>query len=868
MRFKFILICSFCMICSLLNSVTWEIKQDGTGDFTTIQAGIDASADADTVLVYPGTYYENINYNGKSLTIASLEMITGDEQYISQTIIDGQRQTSCVSLVSGETNTVLRGFTITNGRGEVDHPFYGGGISIYGDYPEVIEIDIINCIITKNYSDNTTGGIRIVDGIVFLSGCSIRQNHAARFGGGIGICGQSQVTFDQVNRCSIYDNFAGSGLDIYIETIYFDELDVFVDTFTVAEPDIYFAQKFHGNYSFEYNFDILNYIIEPVEHDLYVSPNGNDNNSGLTPNDPLKTINLAVRKIASNPEQPHTVYLAEGTYNNSDNQQIFAFGCKANVNIIGADMNTTIIDGENEYVPLFSTAQGYFNSTIKDITFQNAIYEYTILEIYYSDNIKFENILIADCTITDKGVGLAGSTASGNVELINVKADNIEVFDLGHSGVWINGTTSFRATNCTFSNNVCTGDTGISAGLSAMSNGDIYIENCKFFNNTAIGNMWYGYASALLTTDYNNEIGNTYINNNLFYNNHISNGRSTVYAASEPTSIVEFTNNTLIDNISDYGVGIKGNMYCQNNILRNPGEYEIGLFYDTFFNASSNLYASYNNIEGGETAIYSDNGANSINWQEGNIDEDPLFLLSGDDPYQLTELSPCIDTGIPDTTGLYLPPWDLIGNQRIWDGDGNGDPVIDMGCYEFGSESASGYITGHVYDTNGEPVENAEISAGEFFTYTDYQGSYTMEVYVDSYDVMCYHEDYNLIIEHDVVVELGETIMLNFLLEFLVNADDIIHTKEISLSNFPNPFNPSTTISYNIPESGNVNLAIYNIKGQRVRRLIDAQLSSGHYTIVWDGKNDSGKTVSSGIYFYQLQIDGTPIASRKMLLVK
>jgi hypothetical protein len=91
MRFKLTILIVNISICSLLFSTTWHIKLDGTGNFITIQAGINASSHSDTVLVYPGTYYENINYNGKSITVASLELTTGNPQYISQTIIDGQQ---------------------------------------------------------------------------------------------------------------------------------------------------------------------------------------------------------------------------------------------------------------------------------------------------------------------------------------------------------------------------------------------------------------------------------------------------------------------------------------------------------------------------------------------------------------------------------------------------------------------------------------------------------------------------------------------------------------------------------------------------------------------------------------------------------
>ncbi len=65
-----------------LHSETINVDIEGGGDYTSIQDGIDASSNGDTILVYPGTYYENVNFIGKDITLASLEMITGDESYI------------------------------------------------------------------------------------------------------------------------------------------------------------------------------------------------------------------------------------------------------------------------------------------------------------------------------------------------------------------------------------------------------------------------------------------------------------------------------------------------------------------------------------------------------------------------------------------------------------------------------------------------------------------------------------------------------------------------------------------------------------------------------------------------------------------
>lgn len=84
---------------------------------------------------------------------------------------------------------------------------------------------------------------------------------------------------------------------------------------------------------------------------------------------------------------------------------------------------------------------------------------------------------------------------------------------------------------------------------------------------------------------------------------------------------------------------------------------------------------------------------------------------------------------------------------------------------------------------------------------------------------------------------------------------------------YPNPFNPTTTIRYQLPEKSLVNLKIYNILGQLIRTLVDDEKAAGYYTIQWDGRDDSGKTVGSGIYFYRLEA-GSFIQTRKALFLR
>ena len=86
--------------------------------------------------------------------------------------------------------------------------------------------------------------------------------------------------------------------------------------------------------------------------------------------------------------------------------------------------------------------------------------------------------------------------------------------------------------------------------------------------------------------------------------------------------------------------------------------------------------------------------------------------------------------------------------------------------------------------------------------------------------------------------------------------------------NYPNPFNPETTIRYDLSSDAIVSLAVYNIAGQVVRKLVDGEsLAAGQYQAVWDGRNESGTSVASGMYFYLLRA-GDYVAKRKMVLLR
>jgi len=98
-------------------------------------------------------------------------------------------------------------------------------------------------------------------------------------------------------------------------------------------------------------------------------------------------------------------------------------------------------------------------------------------------------------------------------------------------------------------------------------------------------------------------------------------------------------------------------------------------------------------------------------------------------------------------------------------------------------------------------------------------------------------------------------------------ASQFVPTQYALNQNYPNPFNPSTEISFALPQASRVDLTIYNVLGQQVRNLVSGQMEPGVHNVTWDGRDNSGNTAASGIYFYRLKTDEFSDI-RKMTLLK
>jgi len=181
-------------------------------DYATIQAGIDAAVNSDTVLVQPGIYSENINFNGKSIVLASLFITTGIGTYIENTIIDGSRNGSVVTIRSGEdSTTVLCGFTITNG-----HAPCGGGIDCHDANPRLSHLIVVDNTAEEYYWWYRSGkgsGVHINNSRATLENILFVKNQASYR------CGVIAVSDSKINlnHVTIIENNAGEGCGILFE---------------------------------------------------------------------------------------------------------------------------------------------------------------------------------------------------------------------------------------------------------------------------------------------------------------------------------------------------------------------------------------------------------------------------------------------------------------------------------------------------------------------------------------------------------------------------------------------------------------------------------------------------------------------------
>lgn len=767
-------------ISSLLSATIWEIIQDGTGDFVTIQEGIDAATDGDTVLVHPGTYYENLSIENKSVTLASLYLTTGEEGYISQTIIDGNDiDTTIIMMYSN--GSLISGFTVRGGKGVGNLPS-GGGFRI-----RYSEVTVSDCVVEDNRA-RRGGGMEIShQSQVHLAGVTIRNNLSYTTGGGLSIFyPETAVTFDPDNLCNIYHNYAGAGNDISKSSLS-EPMDVFVDTFTVAHYDQFFFICFNENgepYPEDITFNALHGKIEPIAADLYVSAEGDNNNSGTSAADPLQSIHYALALIEPDSLTTRYIHVADGFYSPHNTSEKLPLNLRPNVYLIGESMQNTIIDGD-ELAPFIHGRKQKADYLIENFTFQNykAFHHGIIYPIGFSLN-------------NSKSHALDDEREEGLIRLNNIYITN------NKSYAWL--VTGFMSN--IFMNNVIIEDNETNLVLyivipyTDIVNNEVVLKNMIMNNITtfqpenglqAKGIQLMAGTSGMLTDKYLRIMNSQFTNiHNILPNpNPSPEPYISLVIGLEGDVNVDIINCTIADNQDDQcdtATAISARSQIElnivNSILYNNTRYEIvlGRPSGTIYSAAT-ANVSHSLIQGGEDNVVVHPNS-TLNWGEGNIDTYPYFVGEGDYPYMLMNHSAAIDAGTLDLPeGVELPEYDLAGNPRIF-GDN-----IDMGAYEWQGTFAEPFVI---------PVNTPKLQV------------------------------------------------------------------------YPNPFNPESTIALSIHSAAEVEIALYNAKGQKVRNILSQPMQAGEHRISFDGKDERGRILASGVYLLSLTIDDEKVEQRKITVVK
>jgi len=838
-----------------LYAVTYTVGLESSFDFQSIQSAIDIAANGDSIIVHPGTYYENIDFLEKSLFLGSLFSLTADTAYISETIIDGQNQSNVITMIDVDEATV-EGFTIQNGHAKRQAPYSGTGMSenitnggglIISNFEDSLNglKTISNNIIRYNYA-NFGGGIISKGSQVHFKGNEIYRNSAISDGGGIyfdpyavGSVEYSRTSreeswvpiFSSDDKNSVYYNTSAQFNDIRINSI-LSVIDVPLKMGTYAENNWLQIGATEARPRPELlNVTIEEGFLEMVDADLYVSPDGDDSNSGLTPEDPLKTITMAMFKqkgnnyddydpmlgdygyyypastylnlIAPLSANRNTIYVADGVYS-EETGNLFPIRVKNHVRVIGESSENTIIDLGAKHHGFVAgiLSKGYSYTQRQD----GFIPHYTPYIAHHF--IDIENFTIKNSFSPDylsKGGRSILIDVADNLSVLNI--NNIQCFDsdLENSGagtIDIRGGYKIDLSNIHITQNYSNPDYfGRFYAINIRNDLARYTTVDKVIIDGGLGGI------RLVSN------GITNASNLLIKNLHstFDVGTSSYELSSNYAICVSGPFNWNDDNYDDYyPVQIINATICNNNfptgLMCVHGNVLFDVYNSIFYNNNPNdiIFSQYstgksklshNLFEQSEASLANNSPWWPVTLDNNLFDSNPIFEEDGEHPEMLTQASPAINAGtldfsihsyIPENHDLppyQLPEDDIIGNTRVRNGS------IDIGAYAY-----AGHETG-VFDDATVPL--------------------TSKLY----------------------------------------------------RNYPNPFNPETNIKYYLKSDSFIELDIYNIKGQKIKTLDHGFKKNGEHLILWDGKDNNNKAVGSGVYFYRIKTDDYA-SSEKMLLLK
>jgi hypothetical protein len=796
-------------------------------DAATIQAGIDAAVDGDSVLVSSGTYIENVNFQGKNIVVYS-------ENGAELTTIDGGGLGSVVTFASQEDNAILDGFTITNGRGilnDENHYIGGGIICRFGSSPT-----LRNLIVEGNFVTGDTsmgGGIMCsYQSDALIEDVIIRDN-AADYGGGF-VAYRSSPT---LKRVEIYENngrTTGGGVALWDSTTYFQDVLIHSNTafylgagfwahdhaigvlnkVTIANNSCTGPPIYRGGGGIELSDGAWVKLVNSI---LWGNqPNQVEYYSGATYADSRLDVDYSA---IQNGELGIDRNGAGDLFYGSDNimedplfgpNYTLAFGSPcidAGTPFWEVDGATIIDMAEDLYVGIAPDigAFEYPSPSILDVPA-----DFATIQLAIEAAIDGDTVLVADGTY-EENINFMGKN-------IGVKSVNGETV----TTIRGDGTTSTVLIMNQEATAVLDGFT-ITNGIGYLNADGHYVGGgiaVRYSSTPTLKN---------LIVEGNHAIGDT----------SMGGGISCAWGADALIEDVIIRNND-----ADFGGGFFA--YFSNPTLRrmkvhgNNGRTTGGGL--TFWGSEAlvNEVAVYEN-----TATY--DGAGVWVHENGHPTLDQVTITDNTIPY----LPYRIGAGIALSFGSEL----TLKSSIVWNNVKVGDFGFELNNnIEFYSLGFNNLIT----------ILYSDIQDGEAGIVTNDNGTINYALNNISMSPMFVDpgvDNYNLQQGSPCIgtgylgVDMGagsECMVLDVdpLLMFMPKQFELYQ-------NYPNPFNPATSINFELPDAGWVKLVVYDLAGREVAVLIDGQKAEGGYSISWVAQNQAGKPLATGIYLYELKFTDT-----------
>ena len=909
-------------------------------DFSTIQSAIDASRAADTVLVSPGRYLENINFKGKNIVVGSLFLTTGDTTYVSNTIIDGNQNGHVVEFSSGEDSTaVLCGLTITNGQTNGDYPKGQGG----GIYCNNASPTLDNLIIKKNIALNGGGGLYNEYGHPVLKNTIISENTATVWGGGI----ESFYGSILIDNVIVYGNKASNGYGggIYSRsdtqlrnvTVSNNEAGVSgggicgdtVSNFTISNCIISFN---NGPYSVYSESGII--IIR--NSDIYKSTNDNFYNCGNIVGKNVTTTANGDSCDAYNNIQidPQFVDPDHGDFRLRDTSPCIGAGTSENApltDILGVTRGNPPDMGAYENARDIPAAVPFFLLTSPNggeewiawrtntITWKSSGVSTVKLE-YSKDNGSTWSTIAASVNAADSAYAwtipdfpsarcLVRGTDTVNGALTDTSDAAFTILPTPFLRLTApNGGESWRTTanryitwesrsvqrvkveytlNGGANWTVLTTDADASLGKLAWTLPDSVSTSCLVRISDAAFPALTDISEAAFSILAHNATAGFLVDADLEHAGYqgldsiekIGGGKNVGFAlyANEWDSAGGFTvtfswdpdkvsfRSTSSQNITDDEVTINGATFTpapEANILGenliSAGEVNSPGFYTRSFA-----------VQGSGTVIAPDGliyfavfrtAASFAEWDTLSIRCDVRMADTNGVETQLQTKYFGIVPGLQPPSNFTVSdvPNDQGHSLRLNWTVSPSENAGSVGWYRI-FRSRSNVMT--------DPIPITRFASADSLNAWDQHATILVDsvsagktTYLDT--VLLSGVTYYYWIQ--AVGSSGASKLIPIGKPTLVAAGPL----EFCMGEpFPNPFNPTTTIEFTIPSSGTASLVIYDASGRKVRELVSGQVSAGIRNVLWNGRDDSGRAVSSGVYFARL-LSGKFTAVRKMLLIK